>query len=209
MDETLSGVKVINNPVVSDYGYGTAGRTGYNGLDITSMSGICDLRHEVAANATVAKDTEANIRREIAKSEADIRADVHASECSVAKQMGAAECTIIKEIIENKYALATAIQKSEYESKLNAQVVIKELCQKIDAEAQRTNDKVEESKDFNAEKFCQLENVVKDGFSTSRIAGLEDKVEALRENLQTAQLSRLICCGCPTCPNDNGNGNGN
>ncbi len=206
-------------------------------------NGICDLRHEVSEVQAVVKDSEgnvradikdaecnlrhdikdseSNIRRDLAKSEADIRADVLREGQENMAATKSAECAIIKTTADQTLILSNRIcevekqaLKAEYEAKLTAQTVIKELSAKVDHEAERTNDKVDASSQRTQDKidygfksvdhrFDSFEKSVDKQFCDLREKSLADKVFVLSQELQTARLERKICCGC----DDNGPGN--
>lgn len=161
-------------------------------LDSISATGIGDARDQIGDLKCLVKDAEADIRREISKSEADIRADILKEGQDNMAATKDAQCQLSKDILETRHTLAKDILRSEYESKLAVQAAIKEINTKVDHEAERTNDFVRESRNFNAEKFCQVENLIKE----NRTKALEDKVLQQSQDIQTGVLLRNICCGC-------------
>lgn len=148
-----------------------------------------------------------DIRREVAQAEANIRATTLQEGQDNMIATKDAHCDLSKSILENRHTLSKDIMRSEYESKLAIQTATKEIFDKLDKHSERTNEKIDFFERRVNDKFCDVNENIKD----LRTQNLEDKVDALRDKLQTADLSRLICCDCktPACGHGNGNGNGN
>ncbi len=211
----------------------------YDGVGMVGTQGICDLRHEVGEVKAVVKDSEGNVRADIKDAECNLRHDVKDAESNIRRDVantGAeiraevlkegqenmaatkdAECHLSKEILETRHTLAKDILRAEYEAKLAAQTVIKEVSTKVDMEAQRTNDKVDASSQRTQDKldwgfkavdhrFDSFEKSVDKQFCDLREKSLEDKVFALSQELQNAKLIKSICCD-PCGRSENGPGN--
>lgn len=109
------------------------------------LAKLGDARYENAKS-------EAEIRRDVVKAEADVARDVLKegqdnlkatmdSECKLSKEILEAKFALTKEVLETKHSLAKDILKSEYENKLAIQAAIKEVNDKAQYNADRTQDK--------------------------------------------------------------------
>ncbi len=180
-------------------------------LDTIIANQVANLRYEAAkVEAEVRsdiKDSESNIRREVAKSEADIRADVlregqdgikatKDAECTVTAAVKDAECRLNTNMLTQFGVVREQLIRNEYESKLTGEKVIKELSAVAQHNAERTQDKAEHGFEENQEAIDDFRHFATEKFNHAREEDLEEKVDSLREKLQTAELSRLICCGC-------------
>ncbi len=193
---------------------GLATKDYYNPMDGVSANGIGCLRSEVAAlNGEIkdaecnirhdVKDSESNIRRDVAKESGDIRADILREGQENMAATKDAECNLSKEILETRHTLAKDILRAEYEAKLGAERTIKEVNANTNHVGERLQDRLDhferrtETKfDGLSDKLCSFERRVDDKFTHLREEGLEEKVFKLSQDLQTAKLEKLICCGC-------------
>lgn len=216
MDEKMS---TSENAPVSYYGdngmgsgasaallAGIATKDNYNPVDMVSANGINDLRHDVADTRWIVKDSESEIRRDVAKTEAEVRRDVVKSEADISRDvlregqdlikvvMGA-ECNLSKEILETRHSLAKDILRAEYENKLAVQTAIKELKENAQYNADRTQDKLDHGFEENDEDIEALSEKVDKGFFHAREEALEEKVDSLRDRLQTQTIKEYVC-GC-------------
>lgn len=172
---------------------------GHIATDTISGTGISDLRESVMESKFVTKDAEASIRREIAQAEADMRADIFKEGQDNMIAIKDAHCDLSKSVLESRHTLAKDIMRSEYESKLAIQTATKEIFNKLDAHAERTNEKIDFFERRTTDKFCE----VNDNIKALRTQALEDKILQQSQDLQTAKLEKIICCGCPSTGNVN------
>lgn len=153
------------------------------------------------------KEGQADIRREIAAGECATIAAVKDAESSLQRDLSALTITMLNRFSDvDKQAL-----KAEYEAKLTAQQVIKELSvvaqhnaersqDKTEAFALRTQDKVAHGFEENEEKLDALSAQIGKGFFHAREEDLEQEVSELQQALTAQKIEKLICCGCGSDP---------
>jgi len=162
--------------------YPTDNGLGY--LNTAQMSGICDLRHEVAANREVVKDAESNIRHDIGDAECNIRHDVLKAESDIRREVAKEasdmkfqlhdNITVAERNLNNRFGLVdTALVRNEYETKLAAQLVIKELDAKIQHTTERLTDKIAHALEEVREDIDAVEDQLEECCCEAKVRGVE------------------------------------
>jgi len=192
MEQTNPAVK---NVIYTD-GHGHHGGL-FGGYNNGNYDHSMELSHQLGDIRHSLKDSEANIRSDVRQ---EGQEGVMATK-EVETTVREAQCDIEKEVISSRHILDKSIQESKYESKIATLESTGKIIEKVDLESDRINDKVENFERRTEKNFCE----VNDNIKALRTQALEDKVDFLREELQTAKLSQLICCGCPST--DSGHGN--
>lgn len=140
-----------------------------NGLGIAGQTGICDLRHDVGMVNSTVKDAECNLAHKIGDAECRLNTSILSSSGDirreVAKEVGDAKFLLHDNIsnlgqnVSNRFALVdVALVRNEYESKLAAERVIKEVSTEVRHQAERTNDKIAHGFEEVREDLCALRN---------------------------------------------------
>lgn len=188
----------------------------YNPVDTVAASGICDLRHEVAALTGVVKDSECNIRhdavkaeseirRDVAKSESEIRTDVikegqenmaatKSAECAVTKEVMETKFVVTKEVLETKHTLAKDILRSEYENKLAIQTALKEIKENAQHNAERTQDQLKHGFEETTEQLTAFEKSTDGKFYAlnTKIDKCCCETQAAIQSLKTSALETAL-----------------
>lgn len=154
-------------------------KNGYyeNGLGITQMGGICDLRHDVAKVHSTVKGAECNLAHKIGDAECRLNTSILNSSSDirreVAKEVGDTKFLLHDNIsnlgqnINNRFGIVDVeITRTEGEVKLSREQVIKEVNAETRHQAERNQDRLDNIDQRFSDKLCAFERRVDAGFTT-------------------------------------------
>lgn len=168
---------------------------GYDPVGTFAANNTGDLRSEV-------KDAECNVRHDIGEAECSINTNVLKAESDIRTDIGNAKFQLHDNIvmaernINNRFGLVdVAIVKSEYEAKLAAQTVIKEINANTNHVAERIQDRLDAIDTRFSDKVCDVERRATAGLNalSAQLAECCCKIEGLSAaSTQTGLVNAIV-----------------